>query len=135
MSRPIKKPSLNAATSATAGESHQSSGHNSLAIVVHAANLDTGSDTLDVQMEVSADRTNWAPIEDEDGQVLAVTASDFVDTDGNGTYVAYEFKHGIPAPWIRLRITSFTDSADSDLEVSGFVLGCNNISGRGLSFD
>lgn len=139
MSRPIRKQSHSAATAAGAGESHAAKAHNSLGIFVVAANLDTANDTLDVRLEAEGPDGVWSPIKNESGtQVGALSVSDFVDVNGDGTYTAMLYVHGVPAPSIRANITALTDSAtgtsSTDLDVDTYVMAANN-GGTGHQYD
>lgn len=143
MSRPIRKKSHDAVSSAGAGEVHETKAHNSLGIFVVARNLDTGNDTLDVRVEASPTNTGseWATIDTKQGgggsktTRLSVDVNDFEDTDGDGTYVAFLYAHGVPVEYVRANITTFTDAAGSDLEVDSYIVAANNTSGRGHSFE
>ncbi|AGC34492.1 hypothetical protein HVTV-2_gp124 [Haloarcula virus HVTV-2] len=125
MGRPIRAEALTGATSATAGDRVQTKGHNSLGLYVVAENLDTANDTLDVRAEMQV-AGEWSAVRDASGTVvLSLSTSDFEDPDGNGTYAAFVFAHGVPAEFLRARITSFTDNANGDLSVDAYVMGAN----------
>ena len=67
-------------------------------------------------------------MKDKDGTVVGtLSVSDFTDVNGDGTtYNAMLYVHNVPAPRIRANVTSFTDSAGSDLSVDAYVLAANN---------
>lgn len=141
MSRPFRAQSHDAATSATAGESHETKGHTALGLFVVARNLDSANDTLDVRVEVSpTGGDDWATVDTKKGgggsktTRLDVSVNDFEDTAGDGTFVAYLFAAGVPAEYVRANITSFTDASGSDLEVDTYIVGAGN-GGTGHAFD
>jgi len=141
MSRPFRAKSHDAVSSTGSGESHETKGHNSLGLFVVARNLDTGTDTLNVRVEASPTNLGdeWATIDTVQGggtttTRLTVDTNDFEDTDGDGTYVAYIYAHGVSVEYVRANITSFTDSAGSDLEVDTYIMGANN-GGTGHAYD
>lgn len=140
MSRPFRAQSHDAATSAGAGESHESKGHNSLGLFVVARNLDDANDSLTVRVEGSptGEGGEWATIDTKQGgtktQRLTVDLNDMEDTDGDGTFVGFVYAHGVPAEYLRANITSFTDSSGGDLEVDSYIMGANN-GGTGHAFD
>jgi hypothetical protein len=125
MGRPIRAETLSGATSTTAGDSVQTKGHNSLGLYVIAENLDSSNDTLEVRAEIEV-AGEWASVRDGTGTVvLSVSTSDFEDPGGNGTSSAFVFAHGIPAEFLRARVTSFTDNAGGDLSVDAYIMGAN----------
>lgn len=125
MSRPIRGTTLSGATSAKAGDSVNLNGHNSVGLVVEADNLDTGSDTLSVQVEARVG-DEWAVLRDDSGTTaLTISTSEMDDPESNGNYAGFVFIHGVPVNEVRARITSFTDSAGSDLKVDAYITGAN----------
>jgi hypothetical protein len=125
MSRPIRAQTLSGATSPGTGEKVETKGHNSLGLFVVADSLDTGSDTLEVRLEVQV-ADEWSPVRDSSGTiVVSLSASDFEDPDGNGTFAAFEYAHGVPAEFARANATSLSDSAGGDLSVDAYVMGAN----------
>lgn len=142
MSRPFRKQVLDGVSSATESGAIKTKGHISLGIFVVAPNLDTSNDTLDVRVEASPTGAGgeWATVDTKQGgggsktTRLDIGVNDFEDTDGDGTFVAFLYAHGVPAEYIRANITSFSDNADSDLTADVYLMGANN-AGTGHSFE
>lgn len=127
MARPLQEKSHDGATGTGAGSAFQTGGRATVCLFVVAANLDDANDTLDVQIEVSQDGTNWTPLRDETGtQVGNVSVSEFSDPDGDGDFAAYVTVHGVAADRVRARITSFADAANGDLAVDTYVGATDN---------
>lgn len=126
MGRPVRGTTLSGATAAGAGDLVQLKGHNSVGLFVEAQNLDTANDTLDVQLEARV-ANEWTSVRDDSGsKALTVTTTEFEDPDGDGTFAAFVFIHGVPADEVRARITSFNNaSADGDLSVDVYIMGSN----------
>lgn len=139
MARPFTAQSHASATSAGVGEQHESKGHNSIGLFVVARNLDPANDTVEARIEGSPTGNDgeWALIETRQGGSvttrLSLTTNVFDDPEGDGTYVGYIYAHGVPVEYLRVNLTSFTDSANSDLEVDTYIVGANN-GGSGHSF-
>lgn len=140
MSRPLKKQTHSGATSTGASEPWASKGHNSLGVQVTANNLDQSNDTLSVRLEVAPDSSGpWTTIDTRSGgnvnTRLVIAANDMDDVDGDGNYGGFLYAHGVPAPYIRVNITEFTDDSGGDLAVDTYVYATNNANGNGHSFD
>lgn len=141
MARPFQRQTLDAATATGAGTIHHAKGHNTVGLFVVARNLDTANDTLTVQLEAAVeDVDEWTPILDGAGTKKGeLTVTEFVDDDGDGTYAAFMYIHGVPSPRLRANITAFTDASDSgttpnaDLSVDAYILGTNR-SGTGKDY-
>lgn len=130
MGRPRRARSLDAVSSAVSGDAEHTDGHVELSMYIIARNADTSNDTLDVQLEVSLDGEEWAPIHDETGtQLMTVSISEFTDVDGDGTHAVFLSMSGVAADQARLRITSFTDAANGDLSVDGYIGMSGNAEG------
>lgn len=137
MSRPGKKQSHDGATSAGAGEAHFTRAHTAIGVFVVARNLDPSNDTLTVSLEggFEYDGVNhFGPIYNG-SSAKKISASDFTDDNGDGTYEMLLWASNVPAEKARARITEFTDAANGDLEVDTYVLLSNNASGGGHSFE
>lgn len=127
MGRPTQEKSLDGVSSATAGSGLTTGGRITVSLFVVANNGDTGSDTLDVQLEVSMDGTNWTPLRDETGtQIGQLTIAEFADPDSNSDPAAFLTVHGVAGRHVRARVTSFTDSAGGDLTVDAWVSTTSN---------
>lgn len=135
MSRPIAKTSISEATATEEGEAFATKGHNSLGLFVLARNLDTANDTLEVELQVSFAGDEWAGIVSAGGDKPKLLEGDFKDPDSDGNYAGFLYVHGVPAPEIRAAITSFTDNADSDLEVDAYVHATGNAAGNGHGYE
>jgi len=127
MSKPIRGQSIDSSTSAGAGETVRLKGHNSIGIFVTARNLDSYNDTLDLRVEVSTGDVNeWAIIEgfQQGNKVdkLVLDIDSFEDVDGDGTFTAFRYAHGVPAEKARARIANLNDAAGSDLEVDAYIM-------------
>jgi len=145
MPRQHKCRTINDATGAEVGTDFESRGHNSIGLFVIAEGLDPGSDTLTLVVDAAheaeadgADRQYGGPIVQAGSgpgntQRIGLDETDFVDSDGDGTYAAFVYAHGIPAEHFRARITEFTDSAGSDLTVSAWLY-FGNWNGPGREF-
>jgi len=135
VSRPIIQKSIDGASADTQGEGFAAKGHTSHGLFVVANGLDTGTDTLEVRLEMEGPKGEWSPVRDKDGTLVGtLSVSDFTDADGDGTtYNAMLYIHNVPAPRIRANITSFTDSSGSNLSVDAYVLAANN-AGTGHGF-
>lgn len=143
MPRQHKCRSVDSATSTVEGSTFESRGHNSVGLFVIAKNLDTGSDTLEVVLDAvhtdentSSEKTG--PVRRNDGGPggttrIGVNESDFADPDGNDTYAAFAYAHGVPAEHFAARVSSFTDSANGDLEVTAWLY-FGNWNGPGREF-
>lgn len=129
MSQSFRRTSLENATGTGNGDSELTKGHNSLGLAVHAENLDPGSDSLTVQMEVLVDG-EWCRFKN----TVELTASDLTDIDSDSVYTGYTFVHGVAGESVRASITEFTDSAGGDLSVNAYVLGTNNTGGSGREY-
>lgn len=137
MSRPFKKKSHDGATGTGAGESHFTRSHTSLGVFAVARNLDPTNDSLTVSLEGGfkyGGNDYFSPIY-TGGSDKKASETEFTDDDGDGTYTMFLWASNVPAERVRARITEFTDDAGSDLEVDTFVLGSNNASGGGHSFE
>lgn len=125
MSRPRQNKSVDAQSGTGAGSSLQVGGRVTVHLFVVARNLDTGNDTLKVDLEVSMDDgSNWAKLRDDQGNKVgnvAVSNSDFNDPESDGTFAAHVNVHGVSVDQLRANVTSFTDSGGSDLEVDAYV--------------
>lgn len=105
MSRPVKKKSLDGATGTGSGSSIQTGGRITVSLFVVT---DADPTTLDVEVEASFDGENWGPILNPAGtNRLSVSAEQFEDREGDGTYVALVTAHGIAADEVRARITDY----------------------------
>lgn len=122
MTRPVKEDSISGATSATAGSKLETAGRFTVSMWVVANSGDTANDTVDVDLEVSMDGTNWTKPRDEDGNIVGqLTAADLEDPDGNGNSAGLIKVHGLAAQYVRPRITTLADSANGDLSVDVVV--------------
>lgn len=127
MSKPIRGRSLDSSSTAGPGDTVRLKGHNSIGIFVTARNLDENNDTLDMRVEVSTGNVDeWAIIEgfQQGNRVdrFVLDINSFEDVDGDGTYTAYRYAHGVPAEEARARITDINDSSGSDLEVDAYIV-------------
>lgn len=139
MSRPLRKQSHSGATSAAAGEAFQTKAHHHIGLFAVAANLDTANDTLDVRVEASPDRDEWATIDTKQSGVketrLSLSVGDFEDVDGDGTFTAFIYASDVPVEHIRANITSFSDAASGDLSVDTYLTAAGNAAGSGHGFE
>jgi hypothetical protein len=143
MPRQHKCRSVDSATSTTEGTAHASRGHNSIGLFVIAKNLDTSNDTLEVVLDAvhtdeNASGEKTGPVRRSDGgpgstSRVGVNTSDFADPDGNGTYSVFAYAHGVPAEHFAARVSSFTDNANGDLEVTAWLY-FGNWNGPGREF-
>jgi hypothetical protein len=122
MGKPVSFQSLDAASSATTGESTQSLGHYHPTLLVVAENLDPANDTLQVDLEgAPGGKQAWAFA----GGVQAdkhIDASDFSQDPTSGNMTASVTLTGTYFPHLRARIKSFTDDANGDLSVDAYIL-------------
>lgn len=130
MARPQRVKSIDAVTSATAGEAFETKGHNSLGVFVVARGLDTANDTVEGRLEAVLSPDNGtehtAVIKNvETGNDFTFSGSDLEDQDGDGTYSLFAYAHGPPVEKVRVNITSFTDNAGGDLEVDAWIFASN----------
>lgn len=115
MARPLQEKSLSGATSTGAGSQIETGGRITLSLF---AATDTNPGTLDVELEVSMDGTNWTSFTTPgDSQELEVTTSEFSDPSGNGNYAAFSTAHGIAARYVRARITGYSSAGNVDVWV------------------
>lgn len=131
MARQRKVRSINSATSAGAGESYSSGGHNSVGLFVIARNLDPNNDTLEVVLDAEhqSEETGTevgGPVRAPGGgpgnsTPVGITEGAMVDEEGDGAYAGFLFVHGVPAEFFRARISDYADSAGGDLEVDAWV--------------
>lgn len=124
-------------TSAGAGDSQQSRQHTTIGLWVEATNLDSASDTLEVRVEASPDDTHYAPIDSAAPAVtdaLSYTAGDLTQSAAdNSVYVGYKVLNNVSVEYVRSNITSFTDDAGGDLEVTTYIF-IGGWTGSGKSF-
>lgn len=116
MPRPIKEKSLENATATGAGTPLEIAGRITVSLFVVT---DVDPTTLDVELEVSMDGTNFSSYQDAGGnQEGAVVTADFDDPDGNGEYAAFVTVHGLAAQYVRPRITGYGTAGNVDVWVS-----------------
>lgn len=143
MSRPGKKQSHDGATATGAGEAHFTRAHTAVGVFVVAKNFDPVNDALTVEVEGGFEgktptgddgKDYLAPLYDG-SQELSITGAELVDSGDGSTYYGFVWASNVPAEKARARISDFTDSAGSDLEVDTYLLVSNNASGGGHSFE
>lgn len=121
MGKPVNLKSLDAQSSTGAGKETRTKGHYHLTLFAVAPNLDSGLDTLTVELEGSPDGTHWANV-DTVSSAKELDESDFSNDPTSGDQTAAITVYGAQHEYIRARVSSFTDSAGSDLEVTAWIL-------------
>jgi len=115
---------LSAVTSSGASSPVASKGHPHITLYVEASNVDTGSDSLSVQLEGSPDGETWAPVEMVSGNRAVIDVSD-VDVDAGAVSVNGGFYE-----YLRANVTEISDSAGGDLSLTVWIMATGN-SGTG----
>lgn len=126
MTQPITKQSVAGATGTASGDDTRALGHFHVTLFVVARNLDSANDTLTVGLEGSPNRENWANLGEASSR-KKIEASDFTeDPDNSGVYTASVSATAAFHEFIRARVESFSDAANSDLEVDAWVMAAGN---------
>jgi len=136
MAKHRRVDSLVGVTATGAGSSEKTRGHTKHALLVIAENFDPGQDTLEVQGEVSADDTYFAPIDSAAPAVdncLQIVTGDLTETDETGTFAAYIQHNDTPAEHIRANVTSYDSVSAGALTVTAYIF-IGGWGGRGKSF-
>lgn len=127
MANPVNHQLLDAATSTGAGDQTRLKGHENVTLFLSAKNLDTANDSLTVELEASADGSSWTNIADALNSDKQVQQSDFTeDPDNAGDYTASLTVSDVAYEFVRPRITAYTDAANGDLTVDGWVMASGN---------
>jgi hypothetical protein len=112
VSRPLNELSLDGATGTATGEEFAGKGHTHFTLFVIAWNIDTGSDTLTVELQHSPRGDTWTPL-------TSVTETDITgESASTSTRVATET--------VRASVTDFSDASGNDLSVDAYVLASGN---------
>lgn len=107
MAKPLNDKVLDAVTTTGTSDSRASRGHRSHSVFV-AANS-TVSGTLEIRLEASPDKQNWATVSTLDGDVI-VTDSDF-NSDNN----AMNGTGSAAVEYIRANVVQNTDNIELDV--------------------
>lgn len=127
MARPLQEMSVSDASATTTGSAVGIGGRMTAILFVVAKNADTADDTVEVDLEVSQDGSNWAKLRNEQGtQIGQISTTELADIDGNGDAAAMVKVHGIAVDELRANLKSFTDAANDDLSVTAYVGATDN---------
>lgn len=110
MSRPVKEKSLSGVSSTGSGTPLETGGRITITLFV-VSDSDVSGDTLDVSLEGTHDGENYVTLG-------TVSAGDFEDPDGNGSYAAFVQLHGYAIGKIRANITAYSTAGSVDAWVA-----------------
>jgi hypothetical protein len=116
MSKPLTVQTHVEATGSGVSSAVRSKGHSTVALFVHAANVDAANDTVEAVVEVSPDGVEWAPLRRADGTEVRLNSADLTGENG------YTMVHGALGQQLRVNLPNFTDAAGSDLTVDTWLM-------------